>query len=54
MTRWWWRSLLVAVAYVAAGRLGLVLDSPSPFISVFWPALGGALAGCWCTTPPAA
>nr|MBP7668250.1 MASE1 domain-containing protein [Burkholderiaceae bacterium] len=44
MTRWWWRSLLVAVAYVAAGRLGLVLDSPSPFISVFWPALGGALA----------
>jgi diguanylate cyclase (GGDEF)-like protein/PAS domain S-box-containing protein len=44
MTRWWWRSLLVACAYVAAGRLGLALDSPSPFVSMFWPALGGALA----------
>ena len=44
MNRWWWRSVLVATAYVAAGRLGLALDSPSPFVSVFWPALGGALA----------
>ncbi|GCL63628.1 bifunctional diguanylate cyclase/phosphodiesterase [Pseudaquabacterium pictum] len=44
MTRWWWRSLLVAGTYLAAGRLGLALESPSPFVSVFWPALGGALA----------
>ncbi len=44
MNRWWWQSLLVASAYLAAGRLGLALDSPSPFVSLFWPALGGALA----------
>lgn len=44
MNVWWWRSLLVAGAYLAAGRLGLALDSPSPFVSVFWPAFGGALA----------
>jgi diguanylate cyclase (GGDEF)-like protein/PAS domain S-box-containing protein len=44
MIRWWWRSLLVAAAYLAAGRLGLVMDNPSPLVSVFWPAMGGALA----------
>jgi len=44
MNPWWWRSLLVACAYFGAGRLGLALDNPSPFVSVFWPALGGALA----------
>ncbi|MDH4390073.1 MAG: EAL domain-containing protein [Aquabacterium sp.] len=44
MNPWWWRLPLVAGAYLAAGRLGLALDSPSPFIGMFWPALGGALA----------
>lgn len=44
MNPWWWRSLLVAGAYVAAGRLGLAIDSPLAQVSVFWPALGVALA----------
>jgi len=41
---WLLRSLLIAAAYVAAGRLGLALPGPSPFISAFWPAAGLALA----------
>ena len=41
---WLWRSLLVAVAYFGAGWLGLALHSPTPLVSVFWPALGVALA----------
>jgi diguanylate cyclase (GGDEF)-like protein/PAS domain S-box-containing protein len=41
---WLWRSPLLALGYFAAGRLGLMLDSPAPLVSVFWPALGGALA----------
>ena len=36
--------MLVAIGYFCAGRLGLTLDSPSPLVSVFWPALGGAAA----------
>ncbi len=44
MNPWLWRSLLVAAGYFCAGRLGLMLDSPAPLVSVFWPALGGALA----------
>jgi len=42
--RWLLRSLVVGLAYVAAGRLGLALPGPSPFISAFWPAAGLALA----------
>jgi diguanylate cyclase (GGDEF)-like protein/PAS domain S-box-containing protein len=41
---WLWRSLLLAAAYLGAGWLCLKLHSPSPLVSVFWPALGGALA----------
>ena len=44
MNPWLWRSLLVVAGYFCAGRLGLMLDSPSPLVSVFWPAMGGALA----------
>jgi len=44
MNPWLWRAPLMALGYFAAGRLGLMLDSPAPLVSVFWPALGGALA----------
>jgi diguanylate cyclase (GGDEF)-like protein/PAS domain S-box-containing protein len=35
---------LVALGYFAAGRLGLALPGPAPFVVAFWPALGLALA----------
>ena len=44
---WWLRSLLVTLAYLTAGRLGLALPGPSPLISPFWPAAGLALAALW-------
>lgn len=44
---WLLRALLVTLAYVAAGRLGLALPGPSPLISPFWPAAGLALATLW-------
>ena len=44
INRWWWQSLVAAAGYFCAGHLGLMLDSPAPMVSAFWPALGGALA----------
>ena len=41
---WALRALLAGGGYWAAGRLGLAFPSPSPYISLFWPALGLALA----------
>lgn len=41
---WLLRSGLAALGYFAAGRLGLALPGPSPFVSTFWPAIGLALA----------
>ena len=41
---WWLRALVITLAYMAAGRLGLALSGPSPLISPFWPAAGLALA----------
>ena len=46
---WLLSSALVALAYLAAGGLGLALPGPSPLISPFWPAAGLSLAVlvCW-------
>ena len=41
---WAWRALLAGGGYWAAGRLGLAFPTLSPYISLFWPALGLALA----------
>src|SRR5215475_8176089 len=43
-SRWFARTLLVAIAYYAAGRLGLLLAIPPGYASAFWPAAGIALA----------
>ena len=46
---WLARSLVIVLAYVVAGRLGLALHGPAPLISPFWPAAGlalGALLVC--------
>ncbi len=44
MNAWLWRAPLLALGYFAVGRLGMMLDGPAPLASLFWPALGGALA----------
>ena len=41
---WLLRSLGVALAYLALGKLGLSLPGPSAFVSAFWPGAGLALA----------
>ena len=45
MARWLGHNLLLAVAYLIAGRLGQYLAAPPIYATAVWPASGVALAG---------